>query len=78
MGCLAPIQRTHPEDSVPLEQPLVPESVSVFLLVGMQTGAAALENRMELPQKVKNRAPLPPSNCTARHLPKEYKNTDLK
>ena len=34
------------------------------LLVGMQAGAAILENGMEAPQKVENRATLQPSNCT--------------
>ena len=48
------------------------------LLVGMQTGAATLENSMEVPQKVKNRTILRPSNCTTRYLPKGYKNTDSK
>ena len=48
------------------------------LLVGMQTGAATLENSIEVPQKVKNRATLQPRNCTTRYLPKGYKNTDLK
>ena len=48
------------------------------LLVKMQTGTAALENSMEVPQKVKNRATLRPSNCTSKDLPKEYKNTDSK
>ena len=48
------------------------------LLVGMQTGAATLENRMEAPQKIKNRTTLRPSNCTTRYLSKEYKNADLK
>ena len=28
----------------------------VALLVGMQTGAAALENSVEVPQKIKNRS----------------------
>ena len=46
------------------------------LLVRMQTGAATLENRMELPQKVKNRTTLWSSNCTTRYLPKEYRNTN--
>ena len=36
------------------------------LLVGMQIGAATLENSMEVPQKVKNRTTLWPSNCTTR------------
>ena len=43
------------------------------LLVGMQTGAAALESRMEAPQKIKNRTTLRPSNCTTRYLSKGYR-----
>ena len=41
----------------------------------MQTGAATVENSMEIPQKIKNRTSLWPGNCTIRYLPKEYKNT---
>ena len=41
-------------------------------LVEMQTGAAALENSMEAPQKTKNRTTLWPSNCTTRYLSKVY------
>ena len=48
------------------------------LLLGMQTGTATLENSMEVPQKVKNRTTLQPSNCTTRYLRKGYKNTGLK
>ena len=48
------------------------------LLVGMQTGATTLQNRMEVPQKIKNRATLGPSNYTTRYLSKGYKNADLK
>lgn len=40
----------------------------------MQTGAATLENSMEVPQKVKNRS----NHYTARYLPKEYKNANSK
>ena len=43
------------------------------LLVGMQTGAAPLENSMEVPQKVENRTTLRPSDCTTRDLPQRYK-----
>ena len=32
--------------------------ISFALLVGMQTGAATLENSMEVPQKIKNRGRL--------------------
>ena len=46
------------------------ERISFTLLVGMQAGAASLENSMEVPQKIKNRTTLWPSNCTTRHLPK--------
>ena len=36
------------------------------MLLGMQAGAATLENRMGVPQKIKNRTSLRPSNCTTR------------
>ena len=48
------------------------------LLVGMQTGAATLENSMEVPQKVKYRITFLPSNCSTRYLLKGYKNIDTK
>ena len=35
------------------------------LLVGMQTGAATVENSMKMPQKIKNRTALGPSNSTS-------------
>ena len=54
------------------------ERISFALLVGMQAGAAALENSMEVPQKIKNRTILRPSNCTARYLPKGYRCAFLK
>ena len=34
------------------------------MLVAMQAGAATLENRMEVPQKLKHRTTLQSSNCT--------------
>ena len=43
------------------------------MLVGMQAGAATLENSMEVPQKMKNRTTVPPSNCTTRYLAKGYR-----
>ena len=49
------------------------ERISFALLVGMQTGAATLENSMEVPQKIKNRTTLQPSNCTNRYLSKGYR-----
>ena len=48
------------------------------LLVGVQTGAAALENRVEVLQKIKNRSTLRPSNSTTRNLSKGYRNADSK
>ena len=48
------------------------------LLVGMQTGAATLENSVEGPQKIKNRPTLGPRSSTARNLPKGYRITDAK
>ena len=35
--------------------------ISFALLVGMQAGAATLENSMEVPQKTKNRLPYDPA-----------------
>ena len=46
------------------------------LLVGMQTGAATLENSVEVPQKIKNRPTLGPSSSTARNLPNGYRSAD--
>ena len=43
------------------------------LLLGMQSGAATLENSMEVTQKVKNTTTLPPSNYTPEYLPKGTK-----
>ena len=37
----------------------------------IQTGAAALENSVEIPQKIKNRTTLQPSNNTTRNLSKD-------
>ena len=48
------------------------------LLVGMQTSAATLENSTEVPQKIKNRITLWPSNCTTRNLSKGYRSAYLK
>ena len=45
---------------------------------GDETGATTLESSVEVPQKVKNRATLQPSNCTTIYLPKGCKNTNLK
>ena len=47
------------------------------LLVGMQTGAAALENSVEVPQKIKKRSTLLPSDSTARNLPKGYRSANV-
>ena len=46
------------------------------LLVRMQTGAVALENSVEVPQKIKNRTTLKPSNTTTRNLSKGYRSAD--
>ena len=43
------------------------------LLVGMWTGAATLENCVEVPPRVKTRATVWPSNCTAGDLPQRYR-----
>ena len=38
------------------------------LLVGMQTGAATMENTMEVPQKIKNRTTTQPRNSISGYL----------
>ena len=43
------------------------------LLVGMQTGAASLENSMEFPQKVKNRTTYNRANALLDIYPKDTK-----
>ena len=48
------------------------------LLVGMQTGAATLENSVEGPPEVEHRAALRPSSCTAGDLPQRYRCSDPK
>ena len=47
-------------------------------MVGMQAGAAPLENSMEVPQETKNRTTLRPHNCTTRHLSTGYRFAVLK
>ena len=47
---------------------------SLALLVGMQTGAATLENSVEVPQKIKNRITVQPSSNTTRNLSKGYRS----
>ena len=47
--------------------------ISFALLVGMQTGAATLESSMEVPQEIKNRTTLRPSNCITRYLSTGYR-----
>ena len=46
------------------------------LLVGVQTGAATMENSMEIPQKIKDRTTIWSSNSTAGYLSKEPENTN--
>ena len=48
------------------------------LLVGMQTGAASVENSMEFPQKFKNGTTFGPSDSTSGNISKETQNTNLK
>ena len=45
------------------------------LLVGMQTGAATVENSMEFPKKTKTGTALYPGDSTAGIIPQEFKRT---
>ena len=51
---------------------------TLTLLVGMQAGADTLENSTEVPQEIKNRATLLPSNCTTGYLPQRYRCSEMK
>ena len=46
------------------------------LLVGMQIGAATVENSMEFSQKIKNGTALSPGNFTYGNIIKETQNTN--
>ena len=48
------------------------------LLVGLQTGAVTVKGSMELPQKIKNRTALLPSNSTSGNIFEETWKTNLK
>ena len=48
------------------------------LLVGMQTGAATMENSTEIPQKIKNGAALWPTDSSHGYVCEETQNTNLK
>ena len=54
------------------------KGTSCVLLVGMQTGAATMENNMEFPQKIKNEPALLPSDSASRDLSEETQNTNSK
>ena len=43
---------------------------------GVQTGAATMENSMEIPQKIKDRTTIWSSYSTAGYLSKELENTN--
>ena len=51
---------------------------NLSLLVTLLTGAATMENSMEVLQKIKNRTSIGVSNFTFGYLPKENNNTNLK
>ena len=47
-------------------------------ILGMQAGAATVEDGMEVPPKIKNRTTLQSRNCITGYLPKGNKNTNSK
>ena len=51
---------------------------SFALLVGIQIGAATVESRMEIPQKIKNGSAFQPSYPTSESVSEGTKNTNLK
>ena len=51
---------------------------ALTLLVGMKTGIAILEDSLEVPQEVKNRATLRPNNSITGDLPQIYRCNETK
>ena len=51
---------------------------SLTLLVGVQVGAATVESRMEIPQKIKNGSEFQPRDPTSVNISKGTQNTNLK
>ena len=47
-------------------------------LLGMQAGAATMENSMEFPQNIKNGTAFWPSDSTSRYISKEPLKTNLR
>ena len=47
-------------------------------LVGMEMGAAIMENSMEVPEKIENRTNIWSSNSISGYLPEENENTTAK
>ena len=54
------------------------KGIPLTLLVGMEAGTATLENSMEVPQKVENRATQDPEIVPLGIYPNTYKCSDLK
>ena len=51
------------------------QKCKVILLMGMQVGAATMENRMEVPQKTKNRVAIWSSHLSPGHTPRQNYNS---
>ena len=56
----------------------VEKTATCALFMGMQMGAATVQNSMEVPQNINTRTTIWPSNSTTRYLAAEYENTNLK
>ena len=54
------------------------KGVPLTLLVGMQVGAASLENSVKILQEIKNRTSLWPCHCTPGYLPQRYRCSEKK
>ena len=65
--------RFYPFKLLPIQSAINHPKNPLTPLVGMWTGAATLENCVEVPQRVKNRPALRPSNCTVGDLPQRYR-----
>ena len=49
-----------------------------YTVVGVKVGAATLENSVEIPKEIKDRASLRPCICTTGYFPQRYRGSEKK
>ena len=75
---LTPVRRAKIETQETTSIGEYVENKNPLALLERQTGAATVEDIMEVPQKIESRTTLGSSNHTTGYLPKEYKDINSK